>query len=165
MPKDCLPLIFDGHNDVLLKLFRLDASARTGFINGYDAHIDLPKARRGGYGGGFFAIFVPSEVDMDDKFKAMSQPAYDLELPPQIPQSKALPVVLAQVAILSQLEKDGALKICRTAADVGHCLNTGTMAAIMHMEGAEAIEIGRASFRECVFFSFFPFSFFLNFLL
>ena len=35
---------------------------------------------------------------------------------------------------------EGALKICRTAADVRACLASGTIAAILHMEGAEAID-------------------------
>ncbi len=134
------PLIFDGHNDVLLKQFRLGAAGRAGFINGYDAHIDLPKAKRGGYGGSFFAIFVPSEIKEDNKFQEMNEPAYDVKLPPAIEQGEALRVVLAEAAILKRLQRDGALKICTTAHDIRLCLETGTMAAIMHMEGAEAID-------------------------
>ena len=34
----------------------------------------------------------------------------------------------------------GAFKVCRTAAEVRDCLADGTIAAIMHMEGAEAID-------------------------
>ena len=140
MTKAPYPLIFDGHNDVLVKQFHRGASARAGFINGHDAHIDLPKARRGGYGGSFFAIFVSSEIEEDDKFEEMSKPAYDLELPPAIAQPEALRVVLAEAAILSRLQRDGALKICTTAKDICQCLETGIMAAVMHMEGAEAID-------------------------
>ncbi|VAW20232.1 Microsomal dipeptidase [hydrothermal vent metagenome] len=140
MTKAPYPLIFDGHNDVLLKQFLLGAQAQTGFINGYDAHIDLPKAKAGGFGGGFFAIFVPSEIKDDDKFAEMSQPTYDIELPPAIEQTKALKVALSQAAILSRLQRDGALKICTRARDIRQCLETGTMAAVLHMEGAEAID-------------------------
>ena len=54
--------IFDGHNDVLLRLYRrAGAEAVTAFLQGEDkGHLDLPKARMGGFAGGLFAIFVPS---------------------------------------------------------------------------------------------------------
>ena len=54
--------IFDGHNDVLLRLHRHDgADAVAAFLQGEDkGHLDLPKARKGGFAGGLFAIFVPS---------------------------------------------------------------------------------------------------------
>ncbi len=135
------PPIFDGHNDVLLKLFNdHDGDARQGFVNGYDGHIDLPKAARGGFGGGFFAIYVPSPRDSDDILDQMSGRSYDLALPAAIAQSDALVVAMAQAAILVRLERDGALKICTSAAEIGACLKTGKLAAVMHMEGAEAID-------------------------
>lgn len=141
MPASAHPLIFDGHNDVLLKLYRQGGKdAVRQFTEGYEGHIDAPKARAGGFGGGFFAIYVPSTDDSDDRHEEMSQPSYDLPLPQEIPFKEALPVVLEQAAILSRLEAGGALKICRTTDDIRHCLDTGTMAAIMHMEGAEAID-------------------------
>jgi membrane dipeptidase len=54
--------IFDGHNDVLLRLYRRGGTdAPRAFLEG-DAkgHLDLPMARQGGFAGGLFAIFVPS---------------------------------------------------------------------------------------------------------
>ena len=56
------PLMFDGHNDLLLRIhsgnvpFGID-----GFQGGGGHQVDLEKARAGGFAGGFFAIFVPSE--------------------------------------------------------------------------------------------------------
>ncbi len=138
------PPMFDGHNDALLKLFTAKTpDAKEGFITGHDGHIDLPKARRGGFGGGFFAIYVPSPRDSRDTgtfLSQMSGPSYDLPLPAPIDQPEALPVVMAEVAILSQLERAGALKICTKTQDIRHCLETGTIAAVMHIEGAEAID-------------------------
>lgn len=135
------PPIFDGHNDVLLKLYNFhDTAARQGFINGYDGHIDLPKAGRGGFGGGFFAIYVPSPHDSDKIVGEMSGATYDLPLPKAIAQKEALEVVLAQAALLARLERDGALKICTSAADIRGCLSSGKLAAVMHIEGAEAID-------------------------
>ena len=49
------PAVLDVQDDVLLKLWEMGASAdaRAGFAGGYDGMIDVPKARRGGFGGGF----------------------------------------------------------------------------------------------------------------
>ena len=54
-----LPVIFDGHNDVLLKLHRAGGLAASAtFVNGRDGAIDTPSARAGGFGGGFFAVYA-----------------------------------------------------------------------------------------------------------
>ncbi len=135
------PLIFDGHNDVLGKMLKDGGpSAIDAFITGNDGHIDLPKAQKGGLGGGFFAIWVSSPMDLGDALKAMAQPKYDLPLPDAVPLDLATKDALAQAALLIRLEDRGALKICRNAADIRTCLNTGKLAALMHMEGAEAID-------------------------
>jgi membrane dipeptidase len=135
------PAVFDGHNDVLLKLYRAGGvAAAERFVEGDDGHLDLPKARAGGFGGGFFAIFVPSAVSLDEKEEEMQQARYDLPLPDPIPQKHALEVALAQAAILFRLEELGALTICRSVADIRACLSEGRLAAILHMEGAEAID-------------------------
>jgi membrane dipeptidase len=53
--------IFDGHNDVLLRLhLHGGADAVAAFLKGDKGHLDLPKARKGGFAGGLFAIFVLS---------------------------------------------------------------------------------------------------------
>src|ERR1700688_1197307 len=57
--------IFDGHNDVLLRLYRRGGTdVSRAFLEG-DAkgQLDLPMARQGGFVGGLFAIFVPSGDD------------------------------------------------------------------------------------------------------
>ncbi len=135
------PLIFDGHNDVLTRLFNAGGlDAAPSFLSGRNGHIDLARAAAGGFGGGFFALWVPSPDDLDARMREMSKPEYDLPLPAPIKTADALQVVLAQVAILHRLEELGALKICTTATDIRQCLETGKMAAIFHIEGAEAID-------------------------
>src|SRR6185437_9204541 len=53
--------IFDGHNDVLLDLHLAErGEGRSFFTESAQGHLDLPRARRGGFGGGFFAIFPPA---------------------------------------------------------------------------------------------------------
>lgn len=135
------PLIFDGHNDLLLRLHQRDISAgKDGFQGSGGRHIDLKKARTGGFGGGFFAIYVPDEQGLIDNNNAMMAASYDLPLPPQVSWEPASKVALSQASILFSLERDGALKICRSTKDIRDCLSSGMMAAVMHMEGAEAID-------------------------
>jgi membrane dipeptidase len=76
--------VFDGHNDVLLRLFRRGGEApERAFVEGEPAgHVDLPKARQGGLAGGLFAIFSPSDDGGGAKVEElMEQPPYDIPLP------------------------------------------------------------------------------------
>ena len=55
--------IFDGHNDVLLRLYRRGGTdGLRAFLEGVaQGHLDFRMARQeGGFAGGLFAIFVPS---------------------------------------------------------------------------------------------------------
>jgi membrane dipeptidase len=54
--------IFDGHNDVLLRLYRRGGTdAPQAFLEGEaKGQLNLPMAGQGGFAGGLFAIFVPS---------------------------------------------------------------------------------------------------------
>ena len=56
--------IFDGHNDVLLRLYRRGGTdVSRAFLEGEaKGQLDLPMARQGGFVGGLFAIFVPSTM-------------------------------------------------------------------------------------------------------
>jgi len=141
MTDNRLPLIFDGHHDLLLRLSTSGGrKAVQGFIDGSEGHIDLPRAKKGGFGGGFFAIFVPSPMDFDDSMDQMSQPAYDLPLPDPIASESALPTVMQQAALLIDLERTGTVQICTSTSDIRAAFAQGRIAAIMHIEGAEAID-------------------------
>ncbi|NNK79561.1 MAG: membrane dipeptidase [Litoreibacter sp.] len=141
MPTPTAHVILDGHNDVLSRLQQEGGiSAAESFLTGREGHIDLPRARSGGFGGGFFAIYVPSPIDLDMSMEMMSKPEYDLPLPDPIPVGRAFPHVMEQAAILIRLEELGALKICRKVVDLRACLSNGTIAAILHIEGAEGID-------------------------
>lgn len=135
------PLVFDGHNDVLSRLFSEGGvSEAETFITGRSTHIDVEKSTAGGFAGGFFAIYVPSPNDGAARLKMMQQASYDVPLPEVIDCNDAIPVVLAQATILVRLEELGALKICTSAAAIKQCLTEGTIAAILHIEGCEAID-------------------------
>lgn len=134
------PPIFDGHNDLILRLLRGSATAEGVAAGLPDGHIDLPRARSGGLGGGFFAIFVPSPSNASERHDAMVQPEYDLPLPEMIPQEEALTVTLEGAEALEALEAAGAVTICRTVNELEAAIHGPKMAAIMHIEGAEAID-------------------------
>src|SRR4029450_1479300 len=55
--------IFDGHNDVLLRLFNKQSpGVERLFLAGEDdGQLDFPRALKGGFAGGLFAIFVSSQ--------------------------------------------------------------------------------------------------------
>lgn len=135
------PLIFDGHHDLLLRLASNGGrDAVQGFVTGSKGHIDLPRAKKGGFGGGFFAIYVPSPMNVDEAMVQMSKPAYDLPLPEPISFEPALPPVMQQAALLIDLERTGTVKICTSTGDIRAAFDRGRIAAIMHIEGAEAID-------------------------
>ena len=139
--------VFDGHNDLLFRLLLDPARRDEIFLTGEGkGHLDLPRMRASGFAGGFFAIYLPSPRAHDDAEhqRQMENPPYALPLPDLIPFDQAIApaVTLAGHLLWMERSSQGALKICRTAAEVRACLADGTIAAIMHMEGAEAIDEG-----------------------
>lgn len=134
--------IFDGHNDVLLRLWR--NAARGGdpvaeMVNGTTSgHIDLPRARAGRLGGGFCAIFVPSPGEFSLP-KPDGNGAFASPLPAQLERPTALDTTLAMAAIALQLDRAGVWKLCRSTRDIEVAFAAGTFAALLHIEGAEAI--------------------------
>ncbi len=143
------PAIFHGHNDVLLRLWsKFPATAEQHFLAGnrasgdHGGHLDLPRMREGGFAGGMFAIFVPSRTDEGLDFGSMSSGQYDTPLPREVSYQDALPAVMQMAGILARIEaaSDGAVKVCRTAADIQHCLDNQVLAVVLHIEGAEAID-------------------------
>ena len=144
------PPFFDGHNDVLLRLFKKGTaatdkkSADAEFVEGDGiGHLDLPRMQAGGFGGGFFAVFVPSPTtELAGLADGMQGDSYDLPLPDPVPIGDALPPALEMMGLLFQIEKrsQGALTVCRTAAEIRDCLARGSIAAVLHIEGAETID-------------------------
>jgi len=144
MPAPHVP-VFDGHNDALLRLMRSShPRPEEAFLAGEPlCHLDLPRARAGGFAGGLFAIYVPdpdlggAEVDA-----MMARPRYDIPLPPMLEPGYARDAALSMMAILLRLERAsaGALTICRSRADIEAAMTSGSLAAVAHIEGAEAID-------------------------
>lgn len=130
--------VFDGHNDSLLALHPKAGESRSFFVESDRGHIDLPRAERGGFAGGFFAIFVPPiAVEPPDEVATTGAPPDAPALDPAYARS----LTEDDIARLFLLEEEGAgrFEVVRTAEDLDRCLADGIMAAILHFEGAEAI--------------------------
>ena len=147
---DALPPVpvFDGHNDVLLRLWKHDgADAVKAFLDGEErGHIDLPKSRAGGFAGGLFAMFVPSPElkgsGLDAVNAAMESGAYEVPVPPAPELSAAQQATFAMMSLLYRVEarSKGAVRICRSVADIRAAEKAGALAPVLHIEGAEAID-------------------------
>lgn len=140
---DDLVPVFDGHNDVLLRLAnRKDKPGEVAFLEGTrDGQLDLPRARRGGLVGGLFAVFPPSPGNFRfDSF--MTGDGYDVPLPDVLTRDAARTSTLAMVALLLRIERagEGAVSICRSAGEVRGAIARGSLATVLHVEGAEAID-------------------------
>lgn len=137
--------VFDGHNDFLLRLYQHpDQREALWLTGGAEGHLDLPRMKQGGFAGGFFAIYIPSPIahDAPGYMAAMENPPFSLPLPALIDHHTAQPIALAKAGHLMWMERvsNGAFKICRTVAELRDCLAKGVISAILHMEGAEAID-------------------------
>jgi membrane dipeptidase len=133
---------FDGHNDFLLRLqqepHRRDelwlGSTGTG-------HLDLARMKQAGFAGGLFAIYVPSPSLGLEYMAVMKQAPFEVPLPAPVSLELAQPVALAMAGHLHWMERAAPddFKVCRTAAEARTTFGSGRIAAVMHMEGAEAI--------------------------
>ncbi|WP_265499882.1 dipeptidase [Paracoccus beibuensis] len=134
--------VFDGHNDFLQRVVAAGSDGARLWLNGDGTgHMDLPRMRAGGMVGGFFAIWIPAPVGPNDAdaVRLMENPPFAMDLPAQIPHDEALPPAFEQAAALLSLERTGTLEVVRSASQLRACIDAGRIAAIMHMEGAEAI--------------------------
>ncbi len=131
--------IFDGHNDVLLRLYKsTSADPVADFLNGEEAgHIDLKKAKAGSLAGGLFALYSPSPAKARLPGGQLSP-----VLPPPLSMDEARHSIVGELAILLRIERTskGAVAICRNVADIRSAIARGALAVVVHIEGADAID-------------------------
>jgi membrane dipeptidase len=136
-----LPLVFDGHNDTLLNLHLPDrGQGRSFFERSELGHIDLPRAREGSFGGGFFACYVPNPEDAgwnEETALSLTEDGYEVSDAPPLDPNYARDFADGLVEGLFGLQSGDGLRIVRTADDLEGCLREGIIAAILHFEGAE----------------------------
>ncbi|WP_439409045.1 dipeptidase [Bradyrhizobium sp. DASA03076] len=134
---------FDGHNDALLRLLRSTSDDPVGeFLGGGPkGHIDLPKAAPGHFVGGFFALYSPSVAAPID-FNNMTEESYALDMPPRLTLGEARPPIFAMIATLTRVirRSNGRVALCTTSSDIEAAINRQSLAVILHLEGADAID-------------------------
>ncbi|HSI40252.1 MAG TPA: dipeptidase [Xanthobacteraceae bacterium] len=133
--------VFDGHNDVLLRLWT-HAAQGVDPVREYgegisEGHIDAPRARRGGLAGGLCAIFVSSG---DLVLKTPDERGhYSTPMAGPLDRRAALDTALELAAIAFRLDRAGLWTICRSTAQIRAAMAQGGFAAVLHMEGCEPI--------------------------
>ena len=136
--------VFDGHNDFLLRLLNAPERRSDIWLNGDSTgHLDLPRMRKGSFAGGFFAIYIPSPMahDAPDFQAIMENPPFEVPLGDLIPANIAQPTALAMAGHLLWMQRAAPddFALCTSVAEIRTAMAQGKIAAIMHMEGAEAI--------------------------
>lgn len=143
MSANQFPPIFDGHNDTVLSLTR---TGRSFFEKSEEGHIDLPRAREGGLGGGFFAVYISDPPEAFGKTltaeEVWAQYGDEKTFPEPMSLEYAQSNALRLLGTLIKLEaeSEGACKIVRTASEIQQCMDNGTFAILLHFEGAEPLD-------------------------
>jgi membrane dipeptidase len=127
--------VFDGHNDALT---RPDHSL---LVSGRpEGHLDLPRMRDAGLRAAVFAVFTPSETERSDPLPR-DDGVIEFELASEVAGRDAAAFASSAAGRLLSLERRDQVRIARSVADIdaagaGH----GPPAAVLHLEGAEAID-------------------------
>jgi len=128
--------VFDGHND------SLTADGHESLSDGKPGgHLDLPRMRAGGVRAGIFAAFTRSDGD-GSATVARNDGVLEFQPAPPVAHEHAAAVTNSLVGRLLALERAGAIRVARRIADVDRAAahRDEPPAAIMHFEGAEAID-------------------------
>ena len=148
--------IFDGHNDLLLRLWmekdhdaKLFLEGGPSTVNtkmniamgiGNEGHIDLKRAQKGGFSGGFFAMFVP---DPNMGKSGRSDGFIDSK---EIDQEYALKVTTEMIEIIGKilLQSNDKVKLILNKKDINEESFTtesyNDLKMLIHIEGAECID-------------------------
>ena len=131
--------VFDGHNDLLFRLWqKKSAAAVSNFIDGERVgQLDLPRMHDGGFAGGFFAMFVPSDTGDAILHKSLNPLPYSA-----VQHERAFRVTEEMVSLFHRLTSEvpgKGFRACLSVTDIRRAVAEGAIAAILHLEGAEAI--------------------------
>ncbi len=129
--------VFDGHNDAITR----DDHAQivTGRAGG---HLDLPKMQAGGIRGGIFAVFSPSEGERHEPVPR-EDGVIEFEYAAPLAHEAAAADATAAAGRLLALERAGHIRLARSTRDLDAARDDdGPPVAVLHIEGAEAIDPG-----------------------
>jgi membrane dipeptidase len=135
--------VFDGHNDTITR------DDHPGFVTGRPAgHLDLPRMYAGGIRAAIFAVFTDSPGDHENH-AVITRPDGTRQWPQAEPVDHLTAAAFAARAAgrLLALERDGHIRLARQIGDLDTAAREmdGPPAAVLHLEGAEAIDPGLES--------------------
>lgn len=135
------PIIFDGHNDLLTRLWLSSADDPVhDFIYGtLPGHLDLARCRQAGWMGGLFSIFLPPYAYVKNNYPdKLANPSNS-----DFTAQEIVDICCAQLALAQQLQarSDGQIQICTSVAQIQACQQNQQLAIVLHLEGAEFLAI------------------------
>jgi membrane dipeptidase len=136
--------VFDGHNDALI------AEDHGQLASGRDGgHVDVPRMRAGGVRAAIFAVWTPPPDDGPEP-PLHPGPLTDVPLADPLEPRDAAEFATRAAGRLAALERAGAVRIARRVADLDAVHDDPELppAAILHLEGAEAIDSGLESLEH-----------------
>lgn len=127
--------IFDGHNDLLSCLWAEKSFTGAAFFGERDGDLNLEKCRKGGFAGGFFAVWVGGDPGTGPDPMAVFREFLAIDA------ARAHQQTAAQIAILLRMTRarPDAIRLCRSVAEIETARAAGAIAAILHIEGCEGI--------------------------
>ncbi|WP_394213352.1 dipeptidase [Psychrobacter piscatorii] len=135
------PIIFDGHNDLLTRLWLSSADDPVhDFIYGtLPGHLDLARCRQAGWMGGLFSIFLPPYAYVKNNHPdKLSNPSNS-----DFTAQEIVDICCAQLEFAQQLQdrSNGQIQICTSVAQIKSCQQNQQLAIVLHLEGAEFLAI------------------------
>ncbi|BEL02693.1 dipeptidase [Actinoplanes sichuanensis] len=121
-------LIIDGHNDLPMRLREWHGSAVPALQDEHPGlHTDLPRLRKGGVGGQFWSVYVPSDL----------------------PEPVAVTSTLEQIDLVHRLVAayPDELAMAYTSADVERAMAGGRIASLIGVEGGHCLASSPAVLR------------------
>ena len=135
------PVIFDGHNDLLTRLWLSSAADPVyDFICGtLPGHLDLKRCRQARWMGGLFSIFLPPYAYVKNNHPGKLSNSSNQDFTPQ----EIVDICCAQLALAQQLEarSKGQIQICTSLNQIQACQKNQQLAIVLHLEGAEFLAI------------------------
>ncbi|MBY5774210.1 membrane dipeptidase [Rhizobium leguminosarum] len=134
--------IFDGHNDAILSITDYIPDGRDFLVRSERGHLDLPRAREGRMVGGLFAISSHPEVEPKDDL-TITDKGYEVRYADALDPEQARLQIDGQVSALKTLieRANGQIRLATSVDDITTALEVPALAVVLHMEGAEAIDL------------------------
>lgn len=138
--------ILDGHNDTLTNIFPTEDGRRDESLSIVDrngvGHIDLVRARRGGLGAGFFAVFI-SGGDTDRRMITANdgttiEAGCSDPVPYDVARVKCDSLLDRMETMLEQHTKE--IRLVRDTDELRRTIDDEVMAMILHYEGVEMLD-------------------------